>query len=52
MFYLRTLLRTVAWDPASQIALRDCSEEIREELRYTETFWRWGEVEDQKITAN
>ena len=52
MFYLRTLLRTVAWDPASQIALRDCSEEIREEPRYIETFWGEKKVKDQKITAN
>ena len=40
MFYLKTLLRTVAWDPASQIALRDCSEEIRKEPRYIEIFWK------------
>ena len=30
MFYLVALLRTVAWDTASQIVLRNCSQEVRE----------------------
>ena len=40
MFYLKTLLRTVAWDPASQIALRDCYKEVREEPGYLGHFAR------------
>ena len=31
MFYSADLLRTIAQDTASQIALRDCSKEVREE---------------------
>ena len=29
MFYLGTLLRTIAWETASQIALQDCSKEVK-----------------------
>ena len=36
--YSGTLLRTIAWETASQIALRDCSEEEREEPGYTGVF--------------
>ena len=34
MFYSGTLLKTIAWDTASQIALRICSKEVREEPEY------------------
>lgn len=34
MFYSGTLLRTTAWDKASQIALRDFSKEVSEEPEY------------------
>ena len=34
MFYSETLLRTIAWDTASQISLRNCSKEVREEPEY------------------
>ena len=55
MFYSANLLRTSAQeDTASQIALRDCSKEVREMTGYM-TFSAWGKknvVEYQKITAN
>lgn len=35
---LGELLRISAWDTASQIVLRDCYEEIREEPGYTRVF--------------
>lgn len=38
MFYLMDLLRTYAQRVASQIALRDCSEEVRKELGYIGIF--------------
>ena len=38
MFYLIILLRTVAWDSASQTALRNCSKEIREDPGYRGVF--------------
>ena len=31
MFYLETLLRSIAQETASQLALKNCSKEIREE---------------------
>ena len=31
MFHLRNLLRTIAQESASQVALRNCSKEVREE---------------------
>ena len=37
MFYLGTLLRTIAL-VASHIALRNCSEEVKEEAGYTGVF--------------
>ena len=38
------LLSTTAWEAASQTALRNCSEEVREEPGYTEVFCQgeWG----------
>ena len=56
MFYLVALLRTVAWDTASQIVLRNCSQEVRE-LGYVGGFAEGKRkkkkhvVEHQKITA-
>ena len=38
MFYLVALLRTIAWDTASQTALRNCSKEVREEPGYIGVF--------------
>ena len=38
MFYSGTLLRTTAWETASQIALRNCSKEVREKPGYIEVF--------------
>ena len=38
MFYLGTLLRTIAQETESQIALRICSKEVREESGYIEVF--------------
>ena len=38
MFYLMDLLRTDAQEAASQIALRDCSEEVRKEPGYIGVF--------------
>ena len=35
LFYLGSLLRTIVWETAVQIALRNCSEEVREEPGYT-----------------
>ena len=55
MFYLGTLLRTIAQESATQIALRNCSKEAREE--YIEVF-TWNKqkqkhvIEHQKVTAN
>ena len=37
MFYLAKV-RTYAWDAASQIALRHCSQEVREETGYIGVF--------------
>ena len=38
MFYSVNLLRTTAQETASQIALRNCSQEVREELGYIGIF--------------
>ena len=38
MFYLGTLLRTIAQETTSQRALENCSKEIREEPGYTGVF--------------
>ena len=38
MFYSGTLLRTIAWETASQIALRNCPKEVREEPGYIGVF--------------
>ena len=35
MFYLADFLRTQAWEAVSQVALRDCSKEVREKPGYT-----------------
>ena len=60
MFYLLDLLRTMAQGTASQIALRDCSEEVREEPGYIGVFAKTKQnkqktpqdvVEHKKITA-
>ena len=63
MFYSGTLLRTIAQETASQIALRNCSKEEREEPGYTGVFTgkkaktkttttKTHVVKHQKITAN
>ena len=53
MFYLGTLLRTIARDTAFQIALRDCSKEAREEPGYTRALLKKTHVvKRQKIIAN
>ena len=55
MFYSRTLLRTLAWETASQIALRNSSDEVREEPGYIGVFAENKTkhvAEHQKITAN
>lgn len=33
-FYSENLLRTIAWETASERALRNCSEEVKEEPGY------------------
>lgn len=38
MFYLVAFLKTVTGETASQIALRNCSQEVREELGYIGIF--------------
>ena len=38
MFYLADILRTQAQETASEIALRDCSKEVREEPGYIGVF--------------
>ena len=53
MFYLADILRTYARVAASQIALRDCSEEVREDPGYRGVFatkTRYSEL--QNITVN
>lgn len=53
MFYLEILLRTVAWESASQIVLRNGSKEVRKEPGYLGIFAeKKYVVEHQKITAN
>ena len=53
MFFGVTLLRTTAWETASQIALRICSKEVREESSYVGVFAEKNNVvQHQKITAN
>ena len=51
MFYLADLLRTVAWDVASQMALKDCSKEGAR--RHSSFCWKKTHVvEHQSLTAN
>lgn len=38
MFYSETLLRNIAWEAASQMALRNCFKEVKGELGYTGIF--------------
>ena len=56
MFYLRTLLRTIVQETASQIALRNCPKEVRKEPGYVEVFAGKKKqkhvAEHQKITVN
>ena len=58
MFYTVALLRTIAQDTASQIALRSCSKEVREEPGFIGVFAGKKQnrtkhvVEHQKSTAN
>ena len=55
MFYSQTFLKTIAWEIASQVALKNCSKEAREEPICIEAFAkkkRKNAVEHQKITAN
>ena len=53
MFYSANLLKTYAHDIASQIQLRDCSKEVREEPGCTAVFAnKLRVVEHQKINAN
>ena len=55
MFYLGTLLRTVAQETTSQVGLRNCSEEVREKPGFVGVFF-WGKargvVEHEKNTGN
>jgi len=55
MFYLGTLLRTVAQETTSQVGLRNCSEEVREKPGFVGVFF-WGKargvVEHEKNTVN
>ena len=52
-FYLGNLLRTIAWETASQIALRNCFEEVREEPGYIGFFAEERHVVKHKtITVN
>ena len=51
MFYSVDLLRAYAQEAASQIVLKDCSEEVREEPVYTGVFaTKTKQSEHQKIT--
>ena len=56
MFYSQTFLKSIAWEIASQVALKNCSKEAREEPIYIEAFFFFEiknkVVEHQKITAN
>ena len=60
MFYSGNFLRTVAWETASQVALRNCSKEAREEPGYIGVFAEKQTnkqknphvVKHQKSTAN
>ena len=56
MFYLGTLLRTIAWETVPQITLRNCSKEVREEPRYIGVFAenkiKAHIIKHKKITAN
>lgn len=49
---LSSLLRTLAWEPASQIILRDCYREIRDKTRYRGVFAGEKCSWTSKITAN
>ena len=55
MFYLGTLVRTVAQETTSQVGLRNCSEEVREKPGFVGVFF-WGKargiVEHEKNTVN
>lgn len=54
MLYSESLLRTVAWETAFQMALRNCSNEAMKEPGYTGDFaeGKKNVVAHQKITAN
>ena len=53
MYYSGILLRTIAWETASQIALRNRSKEVRDESGYIGVFAeKKNVVKHQKITAN
>lgn len=49
---LSSLLRTLAWEPASQIILRDCCREIRDKTRYRGVFAGDKCSWTSKLTAN
>lgn len=38
MFYLGSSLRTIVWETESQITVRNCSKEVREESSYVGVF--------------
>ena len=54
MIYLGILLRTIAMETVSHIALRNCPKEVREEPGYMGDFAQKENhvVENQKIAAN
>ena len=48
MFHSEALLRTAGWETASQITLRNCSKEVRQELGYIGIF-AGGKKKSQNI---
>ena len=55
MLYSVNLLRTLAWDTAFQIALRECSKKVREKPGYIAVFAEEKKkhvFKHHKITAN
>ena len=54
MFYLADMLRTSAQETASQMPLRDCSKEVKEEPGCIRVFVKTNPryLEYQKITVN
>ena len=56
MFYLVDMLRTSVQETASQMPLKDCSKEVKEELGYIRVFVKTKinprYLEYQKITVN